>query len=64
MMKETTLMKKETTLMTKQDYSEIKIEQESLTDIPLTPEQAGTTKGGTGGKCQVQDFSFVKKVES
>lgn len=47
--------------MKTEDHSEIKTEQESMTDIPLTTEQPGQTKAGTGGKCQVEDFYFVKK---
>ena len=49
--------------MKRQNHVEIKEEQESLTDLSLTPEQAKETKAGADsvGKCQVTDFSFMKK---
>lgn len=51
--------------MKKQDHREIKEGQESLTDLPLTTEQATETKAGADsvGKCQVTDFYFVKKID-
>ncbi|HSE98732.1 MAG TPA: hypothetical protein VLD57_10760 [Blastocatellia bacterium] len=57
--------------MKQHDNNESSIQNESLTDLPLTGEQADETKAGTGthgtgggggaGKVSMNDFHFVMR---